>query len=299
MKKLIMALALTASIAWGATRQEIVDHLQSVAVTIRAESDFSRSEGSGICKLVDMGGKKRCLVVTCAHVVDSLMKKTPGIGKDGKPKVAVTFKDASILRRIVEDGREVGEMKLNAQIIAFTEKHDVAILLVRSTEFKPGNAKFYLGSDQIPLGTKCLHVGSLLGALGSQSLTRGILSARGRMVKGQPYLQSDATIFPGSSGGLLAKESDGEVIAIIQRGAGEGFGLGAPVAGRVMTWAKKAKLEWVFDDAKTGPKLEEFKERIPVMGDGGKPALADKDKKGYNGEFKILPRVVPKVTTRE
>lgn len=292
MRKLIaISMVSFALLCSGATRQEIVDHLQSVAVTIRAESDYSRSEGSGICKTVNFGGTQRTVIVTAAHVVDSLMEKKETVGKDGKPATKITFKDASILRRIVEGGREVGEMKLNARIIAFSEKHDTALLLVRTTTFKHGNAKFYLHKEQVPLGTKVLHVGSLLGSLGSQSLTSGVLSARGRMIEGQPYVQCDSTIFPGSSGGLLAKESDGQVIAVIQRGAGEGFGLGAPTQ-RIMGWAKKANIEWIFDDAKTGPKLEELEKRLPIMEDGStKPADGKSIEEKMKGNFPILPKV--------
>ena len=86
MRKLIaISMVSFALLCSGATRQEIVDHLQSVAVTIRAESDYSRSEGSGICKTVNFGGTQRTVIVTAAHVVDSLMEKKQTVGKDGKP----------------------------------------------------------------------------------------------------------------------------------------------------------------------------------------------------------------------
>ena len=68
------------------------------------------------------------------------------------------------------------------------------------------NILFYPSNDPIPVGTELYHVGSLLGQVGSNSMTRGIMSKVGRVLElgtgdGVVFDQTSAPAFPGSSGG--------------------------------------------------------------------------------------------------
>jgi serine protease Do len=89
----------------------------------------------------------------------------------------------------------------------------------------------------LPLGdSKNLSVGEWVVAIGSpfgleQTVTAGIISAKGRVIGSGPYddfLQTDASINPGNSGGPLLN-MEGEVIgintAIIASGQGIGFAI--------------------------------------------------------------------------
>lgn len=273
----------------GAERTEIVQKLQKVAVTIRAEANYSRSEGSGICRTVDFNGTKRTVVITAAHVISQLMTTTDII-KGGKPAKVIKFSDPSIIRMFTEEGRQVGEMKLDARVLIYSERHDLAVLLIRSKAFPFGSAKFYWKEKLVPLGTKLIHTGSLLGSVGHSSATFGYLSAHGRVIDGVPYCQTDCAVFPGSSGGLIALESTGEVIGVLQRGAGESFGLFAPHY-RLKRWAEKVGVAWIFTDAVKAPDLGEIERKLPIMdADGGRPASGRNTKGG--ALFPFMPRQV-------
>ena len=95
-------------------------------------------------------------------------------------------------------------------------------------------------SDRVAVGQWVLAIGSPFGLEGS--VTHGIISARGRRslalgsgahpVLNQDFLQTDAAIHPGNSGGPLIN-LDGEVIAInaaiaSTSGRGEGIGFAIP-----------------------------------------------------------------------
>lgn len=94
-------------------------------------------------------------------------------------------------------------------------------------------------SDAVEIGEWVLAVGSPFGL--SQSVTRGIISAKGRYnlelgdgeVKYQNFLQTDAAINPGNSGGPLINMR-GEVIGVntaiaSNSGGNEGIGFSIPV----------------------------------------------------------------------
>ena len=101
-----------------------------------------------------------------------------------------------------------------------------------------------------------------MGQMGANSLTSGLVSAQGRVLNGVIYDQSSAVAFPGSSGGLLSLKTDGRVIGVVLRGAGEGFNLYCP-ARRLVSWAKKTGVGFAVDDSIPVPSNEELS-KLPV-----------------------------------
>ena len=113
---------------------------------------------------------------------------------------------------------------------------DVAVLQLPKQNLLPAR----LGnSDSIEIGEQVLAVGSPFGL--SQSVTRGIISAKGRYnldlgageVMLQNFLQTDAAINPGNSGGPLINLR-GEVVGIntaiaSNSGGNEGIGFSIPI----------------------------------------------------------------------
>jgi serine protease Do len=84
-------------------------------------------------------------------------------------------------------------------------------------------------SDSLKVGTWVVAIGSPFGL--EQTVTAGIVSAKGRIIGSGPYddfIQTDASINPGNSGGPLMN-MDGEVVgintAIIASGQGIGFAI--------------------------------------------------------------------------
>ena len=134
------------------------------------------------------------------------------------------------------DGKEV-----KAEIKGSDEKLDLALLRISSTEEKLVAAE--LGdSDSLEVGEWVMAIGSPFGL--AQTVTAGIVSAKGRVIGSGPYddfIQTDASINPGNSGGPLFN-ADGKVIgintAIIAGGQGIGFAIPVNMAKSVVSQLK-------------------------------------------------------------
>ncbi len=153
-----------------------------------------RSLGSGF--IIDEAG----YIVTNYHVID------------GADEIVVKLKN----------GRE-----FDATIMGKDSNTDLALLKVESPEnfqaARLGN------SDALQVGQWVLAIGSPFGL--EQTITAGIVSAKGRVIGSGPYddfIQTDASINPGNSGGPLTN-MEGEVIgintAIVATGQGIGFAI--------------------------------------------------------------------------
>jgi serine protease Do len=120
------------------------------------------------------------------------------------------------------DGREIkGEIK------GSDEKLDLALVKISENEKLPVAE---LGdSDSLEVGEWVMAIGNPFGL--AQTVTAGIVSAKGRVIGSGPYddyIQTDASINPGNSGGPLFS-ADGKVIgintAIVAGGQGIGFAI--------------------------------------------------------------------------
>lgn len=241
----------------GAAMGDVAQDLQDVSVTIKA----GYAEGSGVIKTRTVEGKKINFVWTAAHVVDDLRRVKTVITADGTERKIVSFDDCSLVKELTEKGRKVGELKMDAQVIRYSAKQDLALLRVRKENFVQASVVFYLDPSIPDIGTPLFHVGSLLGQAGSNSMTGGIVSQIGRVLDKQTYDQTTVTAFPGSSGGGVYLQ-DGRYVGMIVRGAGESFNLMVPVR-RMVTWAKDAGVAWAVDDEAKAP-TEESLIKMPI-----------------------------------
>jgi S1-C subfamily serine protease len=273
-----MAVLFAATSAVGADPapdpQKVADHLQDISVTIVAKNKQGEGEGSGVIKnrkLAGGAGDEATFVWTAAHVVNHLRRTKAVIDpKSGTEKTVVEYDDALVVKTHVQNGRAVGKTEFFAQVIRLNAEEDFAVLRVRASGIYSKSAQFYLeekdGKPVIPpVGTKLLHVGSLLGEVGSNSMTEGIMSQRGRLFKRMVFDQTTVTAFPGSSGGGVYL-TDGRLVGLVLRGAGETFNLIGPVR-RMLEWSKKAGVEWAINDAAKMPTEDEL-EKLPVEDNG-------------------------------
>ena len=135
--------------------------------------------------------------------------------------------DANQIRIKLSDGKEY-----EAKVVGRDPKTDLALLKAEgASDLQP-----------LPLGdSDSLRVGSWVVAIGSpfgleQTVTAGIVSAKGRVIGSGPYdnfIQTDASINPGNSGGPLLN-TQGEVVGIntaifSQSGGNVGIGFAIPV----------------------------------------------------------------------
>ena len=163
---------------------------------------YGASSGSGV--IVSADG----FIVTNNHVVE-----------DSK-KIEVTLSD---------------HRKFEATVIGTDENTDLALIKIKSPELLP-----FLGfgdSDSIRVGEWVLAVGNPFNL--ESTVTAGIVSAKGRSIdilegeyKIESFIQTDAAVNPGNSGGALVN-TKGELVGIntaiiTQSGRYEGYSFAIP-----------------------------------------------------------------------
>ena len=163
------------------------------------ESQEYRQQGIGSGVIVDRRGNT-VYVLTNNHVVE------------GAEEIEVNLNDGRKFTGEIIGGDPLRDLAL----VAFNTREDVPVAVLGD-------------SDEVWVGDWALAIGSPLGF--EATVTAGIISAKGRHANGQSftdYLQTDASINRGNSGGALVN-LDGEVIGIntfIASTSGGSIGLG-------------------------------------------------------------------------
>jgi serine protease Do len=131
----------------------------------------------------------------------------------------------------LSDGREY-----KADVIGRDAKTDMALIKI-----KPGNSLPVVeigDSEKLRVGEWVVAIGNPFGL--EQTVTAGIVSAKGRVIGAGPYdnfIQTDASINPGNSGGPLFN-MEGKVIgvntAIVAQGQGIGFAIPISMAKNIL-----------------------------------------------------------------
>ena len=133
---------------------------------------------------------------------------------------------------VIEDADQIkiklkDEREFDAKIVGRDPNTDLALLKIESGRNLP---TIKMGdSDALKVGQWVVAIGSPFGL--EQTVTAGIVSAKGRVIGSGPYddfIQTDASINPGNSGGPLLNMK-GEVVgintAIVASGSGIGFAI--------------------------------------------------------------------------
>jgi serine protease Do len=147
---------------------------------------------------------------------------------------------------VVENADEIkvklaGNEEFEARVIGRDPKTDLALIKIKGSPdlqpLKTGN------SDDLKVGNWVVAIGSPFGL--EQTVTAGIVSAKGRTIGSGPYdnfIQTDASINPGNSGGPLINMK-GEVVgintAIIASGQGIGFAIPINTVNQVIPQLKE------------------------------------------------------------
>lgn len=138
---------------------------------------------------------------------------------------------------VVENARQIrvvlaDETEYQAELVGSDAKTDLAVLKITPTAELPVAS---LGdSDALRVGDWVMAIGNPFGL--SNTVTAGIVSAKGRTIGAGPYdnfIQTDASINPGNSGGPLFNQH-GQVVgintAIFSRSGGNiGIGFATPI----------------------------------------------------------------------
>jgi serine protease Do len=148
---------------------------------------------------------------------------------------------------VIDDADQIkvrlsNKKEFDAEVIGRDPKTDLALIKIApSKDLKP------LGmgdSDTLRVGTWVVAIGSPFGL--EQTVTAGIVSAKGRVIGSGPYddfIQTDASINPGNSGGPLLN-MDGKVVgintAIVASGQGIGFAIPINLAAGIIEQLKES-----------------------------------------------------------
>lgn len=154
---------------------------------------------------------------------DRLFKERPGLDVDPIPAHSlgsgfIISADGYILTNahVVRDAEKI-IVKLNdqtekeAKVIGADKRTDLAVLKVEGSSYSP----VHIGnSDKLEVGEWVIAIGSPFGL--ESTATAGIVSAISRALPSDayvPFIQTDAAVNPGNSGGPLFN-TDGEVVGI-------------------------------------------------------------------------------------
>ena len=159
--------------------------------------------------------------------------------RQGQGSGFIIRKDGLILtnNHVVENAQEItvtmtDKQQYKAKVLGRDPKTDLAVIKVEPKTSLPAAA---LGnSEALRVGDWVMAIGNPFGL--SNTVTTGIVSAKGRAIGAGPYddfIQTDASINPGNSGGPLFNMA-GEVVGIntaifSQSGGNIGIGFAVPV----------------------------------------------------------------------
>jgi hypothetical protein len=257
-KKLIAALILLAAVPLGLHAEDtdtLAPRLQETAVTIHTEF----GQGSGV--IITRKGVN--YVLTAGHVVAGNRRVTKVV-TDSKDSSEVSFKPVSIVKEIYVDGESIGTTSIQADVVAYSSAEfgqDVALVRLRS-KITDASVEFY-PKQLLSVGTAVVHVGSLEGQDGSNSFTTGSYAQVGRVLYDRVFDQTSCPAFPGSSGGGIYLQSNGQYVGMLVRGSGETFNLIVPIR-RLKQWAKTHHTEFLFDPKSEDTDHIKLEDREPV-----------------------------------
>ena len=179
----------------------------------RGSEQISRQRSSGSGVLVDPNG----YVMTNAHVIQraTALKITVGAATDGTRAAALASAPAR---------------KFDARVLGVDKDTDLALLKIEATDLP---ALDFGNSDALGQGDVVLAIGSPM--LLRNSLSVGVVSAPARAISDDDpvlYIQTDASLNPGASGGALI-DAAGHLVGLStsilsKSGGDEGIGFAIP-----------------------------------------------------------------------
>ena len=168
------------------------------------------------------------LVLTAHHCIDGFIdtKELDETAPDGTVKKVKreVLRDVTLAQKSYQGYRLVGDASYQSTIVAHERKVDMTLLQLRADSIPQTIYSHVLPlGKRVERGDKVWVVGNPLGLLDA-TLTNGIISSTTRMMRTPwaddsevPFLQTDAAINGGNSGGALYND-DGELIGIPDAG---------------------------------------------------------------------------------
>ncbi len=163
---------------------DIAEMCNPTTIAIQVTTKTGISYGSGFILTED--GQ----IVTNYHVVDE------------------AFGNTAILVKLYDGSSYYADM------IAYRSSLDIAVLQLRYDGYKSFPCAYIGNSGYVKTGEQVVAIGSPDGMEYAWTMTVGHVSHANRRINGQSYIQFDAAVNPGNSGGPLINEY-GEVIGVV------------------------------------------------------------------------------------
>ena len=161
--------------------------------------------------------------------------------------VIMKQKRLAVTRFVKEDGILRKAVYRDVKIIAVDPFHDLAVLRIES---RPEDGEIvpliFSPSAKTRPGEKIFVIGNPMGL--ERTVTEGIVSQAARNFEGKLYIQVDAAVNPGNSGGPLFNRR-GQVIGVCNMGAVRLQGLNFAIPARHVTYLLDHLDDYAYDEA--------------------------------------------------
>lgn len=231
---MFMVSLLSGAITLGAYKLVFEDYTQTSPLTIAAPQTRNVSYTGAGAENVDFTSAADKAVHTVVHVKNTIYRQAPasmmdyffGYRGNGQQQAQVGTGSGVIITQdgyivtnnhVIQDASEL-EVTLNnnktykAKLVGTDSKMDIALLKVDTNEKLPYAA--FANSDDLKVGEWVLAVGNPYNL--TSTVTAGIVSAKARNLSKdgiQSFIQTDAAVNPGNSGGALVN-TRGELVGI-------------------------------------------------------------------------------------
>ena len=232
---------------WGGLQYSfnVYQYLPTINVLIE---DGEGSSSGAVYTRTTKNGDNIHFVWASAHGISGILVTDTNINS---PTIKTNELALSIPKFL--DGVEVSRVKYFSQLLAYDNKEDLALLILKDRNAPLGSINFT--TSKISVGTPLFNVGSPYGEHGISTITKGMLSQIGRPDDDKEYDVASMIALPGISGSAVCIEN-GLCVGIALRNIGGGFLLMYAPSRRIEKWAKKMDILWAFD--KTVPLPERF-----------------------------------------
>lgn len=232
---LFLVSLLSGATTLGAYKLVFEDNTQASPLTIAAPQTHNVSYTGAGAESVDFTTAADKAVHTVVHVKNTIYRQAPASmmdyffgyrGNGGQQQAQVGTGSGVIItadgyivtnNHVIQDASEL-EVTLNnnktykAKLVGTDSKMDIALLKVETNEKLPYAA--FANSDDLKVGEWVLAVGNPYNL--TSTVTAGIVSAKARNLSKdgiQSFIQTDAAVNPGNSGGALVN-TRGELVGI-------------------------------------------------------------------------------------
>lgn len=220
---------------------KIQNHLNRASVTVISPGTYGGfAYGTGTLIVRKIDDINVGFVLTAYHVVGGLRHQ---VGE------CVHF----IPPRVYQKVNGVG-VCVQARVLISSPSNDIAVLQLPFLPFTGEGVEFVLDKNAPNIGTEVFHVGNFdFDTIGPNSFSDGVVAGTGRILDGfGEFDQTTCTALPGSSGGLVARKSDGKYLGTLVRGRDDNVNLIVPVR-NIVKWSIDNKVEYLFNPST--PKL--------------------------------------------